>query len=194
MILTEKEIIGLNSLLDGQNIPGFKGKMDKNNGDYAHEAACELVRHGKEKLSLMLRLMNDYKAAKKFLVINHAWYAMCEDYVIALVHIDNEYQFVGMEQNIYWNKLFEMNSFMEVRACESDDQSVIYEPELWYRDVEGKVEFQAVIMGYEPRGRTDIRFLYSVNNDRYILNMMTGECQRVAGQTVRKIIKELGSI
>lgn len=27
MILTEKEIIGLNSLLDGQNIPGFKGKM-----------------------------------------------------------------------------------------------------------------------------------------------------------------------
>lgn len=194
MILTEKEIIGLNSLLDGQNIPGFKGKMDKSNGDYARETACELVRHGKDKLNLMLRLMNDYKAARKFLVINNGWYAICEKYVIAMVHIADGYEFMGIEQNIFWKELFKMNSFADDRGDERDGQFVSYEPKRWFKDMEGEIVFEAVVMGYEPHGETDICFLYSKNKDRYILNMMTGECQRVAGQTVRKIIKELGSI
>lgn len=194
MILSEQEIIGLNSLLDGENIPGFKGKAEKNNKKYAQKTAEELMKYEKNKLDVMLRLMKDYKTAKKYLVVNNGWYAVYENYFVALVQVEEGYQFVEIERNIFWVEFFALNTFTKDYADAMDGEIISYEPEQWYRNIKDGITFEAVIMSYVPHKNTEMRFIYSKDMKRYQLNMVTGECQVITGHTVRGIIKEMGSI
>jgi len=193
MILLEQEIIGLNSLLDGEEIPGFKGKTEKNNKKYVQKTAEELMKYEKNKLDVMLRLMKDYKTAKKYFVINNGWYAVCEKYFVALVQIEEGYQFMGIEKNIFWTEFFAFNKFTKDYADEADGEIISYEPKQWYHNIKDGITFEAVVMSYIPHKKTEMLFIYNKDMKRYQLNMLTGECRMITGQTIRETIKKWGS-
>lgn len=99
MKLTSEEIMGLNSLLDGKKIWGFHESI-KAELDIAEKKriAEKLLKYGEKGINELLYFLNAYKNAGDYVVINELNIALTDGRMLALMKLEEEYQFFIVEK------------------------------------------------------------------------------------------------
>lgn len=94
MTLTAEEMIGLNSVLDGKKIWGFnesaEAYMDMCK---KKKTASELLEYGEKGLHELLVILNTYKNADNYVVMNEYNIAVLNGKMLALTKMEDRYQF-----------------------------------------------------------------------------------------------------
>lgn len=99
MKLTSEEIMGLNSLLDGKKIWGFHESIEADlNTAEKKRIAEKLLKYGEKGINELLYFLNAYKNADDYVVINELNIALIDGHMLALMKLEEEYQFFIVEK------------------------------------------------------------------------------------------------
>ena len=93
--------MGLNSLLDGKKIWGFHESI-KVELDIAEKKriAEKLLKYGEKGINELLYFLNAYKNAGDYVVINELNIALTDGCMLALMKLEEEYQFFIVEKEV----------------------------------------------------------------------------------------------
>lgn len=192
MRFTNDEIIGLNSLLDGNNIIGFREKVPMDAGEeYKSQIAEKIANRDKEKVTVALNLLREYKQAEKYMVINGKWYAVRKNFFVALWNVDGEYELIGIDRTILEAQLA-MIAQAYAEDINAEETIIRYSPAKWEEELKQNIKMRYAIMEYQYRQSTDLRILYEKEKDRYCLNLLTGECRLVGRKAVQELFDKFG--
>lgn len=93
MKLTAEEIIGLNSLLDGERIWGFHENIEPDIViNEKKRIALKLLEYGEKEIKELLLFLNTYKNANDYVVINELNIALSGGQKLALIKVEDGYQ------------------------------------------------------------------------------------------------------
>lgn len=190
MILDVNEIIGLNTLLDGEKIWGFPETIDKTESDYVEKTAQKLMSHKSKEIDILLAMLEKYKKAEVYLTINHINAAKTEDGWILLVKENMHYHLIFMAQDILEIIVKkEISLFHKTYECikEINAEKIDF---LEYVKINYKRLGRCVILyRYEKRKLNDFHIVYEIDGRRNVYDCMKRENYRIGDEQLEELIK-----
>lgn len=171
MKLDINEIIGLNSLLDGEQIWGFPETIDKSDSNYVDKMAKKIMSHGKEHVDYLLYMLDQYKKSGSYIVINQINMAKTAKGWIILAKDENAYHLYRMDHEILGYALTkEIGIFQRtnqpVEGVETENADIVEIVKEKYEQIGPFVFF----IKYEKWKMRDFNIIYELNGKRNVYN------------------------
>lgn len=172
MKLGINEIMGLNSMLDGESIWGFPETLDKTEADYVKKTAEQLISHGRKQVDYLLYMLEQYKKSGSYITINRINAAKTNNGWVILLKDGDAYHLFGMEHEMLCKTLKN-----EIEIFRDRDENVTdMEPEntdfleivRMHREETGRCVF---FCKYEKWKRKEFHIIYELNGKRNIYDL-----------------------
>lgn len=190
MKLDINEIIGLNTLLDGEKIWGFPETADKTEKDYVEKTAQKIMSRGKKQTDCLLSMLEQYKKAGTYLSVNHINAAETENGWILLAREDKAYHLFFMEHDILETALrkeiglfHKMNE--EIKDVKPEKTDFL---ELVKKNHErlGRCVF---LCRYVKRKMKEFHIVYEMDGKRNVYDRMKQESWRAGDAQIEELIR-----
>lgn len=190
MKLEINEIIGLNSMLDGENIWGFPETLDKSETDYVKKTAEQLMSHGRKQVDYLLHMLEQYKKSGSYIMINQINAARTEDGWVILAKEGDGYHLLGMEHEILYDTLKkEIEIFRdrdeEITDTEPEKTDFIELVRKQYEQI-GRCVF---FCKYEKWQRKEFHIIYELNGKRNIYDLEAKENRHGGNKQTDELIR-----
>ncbi|MDD6573050.1 MAG: hypothetical protein PUF12_11765 [Thermoflexaceae bacterium] len=192
MRLKNDELVIMNALLDGKKIRGFYEKeLADNSMEYLKNVAGRLMEKGKNELDVILKVLNCYKKADSYLIINGNWTAMLTDCDITLLKKEEEYEFVIWDKGEYVETIYRENNFFHRHGIEQEKIKTegIHLEELSEQMEENMTDY-AIIMNYQKGNMQSYYVIYEQEGIRYCMDVFRGLQQQAGNEKIYRILKE----
>lgn len=190
MKLSINEIIGLNTLLDGEKIWGFPKSVDKSEESYVERTAEKIMSHGKERVNQLLTMLNQYKKSGSYIMINEIIAAKTENGWVLLVKEEESYDLFYMDHEILDYALRKEIEIFQKRDNETEDIKKI---EVDFLDLVetrheqiGKCIFFCKHENYKLK---EFNIVYELDGKRNIYNLLKKENYRVGDVQIEELIR-----
>lgn len=190
MKLEINEIMGLNSMLDGENIWGFPETQDKTKADYVKKTAEQLMSHGRRQTGYLLNMLEQYKKSGSYITINRINAAKTDDGWVVLAKDKEAYRLFGMEHEMLYKTLrkeIELFRDRKEEATDTEPESMDF-PEFvrMHREETGRCIF---FCKYEKWKRKEFHIIYELNGIRNIYNLDRKENRHGGNKQTEELVR-----
>jgi len=192
MFVTVEELIGVNSLIDGEKIWGFSEKIPEDIQKYAEVTAKKLLERGKEATDLLVATLKQYKAAKSYLVINGVNAAKTEKGWIVLLKKDMTYCLAALADRTFYSILKEQLLMDKEKETSETKEKITWEN--FARNYTNGIEDYTLIYRYDNGKVEDFELFYNRQGKKYIYDFMKSEHEEAdnykIGNRIRRYMKK----
>jgi hypothetical protein len=179
MLFSEAELICFNSVLDGKRIFGTHFQVPEDvSKEYIDKTMEQLIEHKflddnkkpNESFFLALKVLNEYKEAGRYLIMNQMKIAFAKDEknIICLGKMDDGYEMTAMKKELFLYEYMKKIPFLaEEDTNESKSSKIEYQK--WFKELENpSLKYITFLQEFNQNKLGKMYILYEKENQGYL--------------------------
>ena len=191
MTLDNDEMMVLNSMLDGKEIHGFYGRsLQETTPEYKKLLCGRLMKRGKRELDVLLKILNCYKHADNYIILNGNWTAIGKDCDISLVHVETGYEVVVWDKGQFAETVYQKTKLFNHDGIETKKAYIPVNTKELIREIEEKGTNYSILMNCRKNKMEKYYILYELEGIRYCLDVFCGCKKQVSNTEIREMLRK----